>query len=75
MAGPKAFVIAEEEYSQTREHLFRRELESVLLAFSSLIDAISDGTSSNNSLYSKREHLLSPPVRVVTYDSSGTTYS
>jgi hypothetical protein len=76
MAKPKPLVEAGTEYSQDREHLFRRELESMLVAFAALIDSISDGTSTNNSLYSKREHFLSPPVRVVTYDAvDGVTYS
>ena len=76
MGKPKALVEAGEDYDQVREHLFRRELETILYAFAALIDAISDGTSTNNSLYSKREHLLSPPVRVVTYDAVDiVTYS
>ena len=75
MSKPKSLVRADREYSEAREHLFRRELETILVSFAALIDAISDGTSTNNSLYSKREHLLSPPVRVVAYESTGVTYS
>jgi hypothetical protein len=67
------------EYDQSKEALIRRELESIFLLIGEKIDAITNGSDTNGSLYSKREHLLSPPVRTIRYSgagpAAGITYS
>jgi hypothetical protein len=79
MSKPKALAKASKEYDESLESRFRRELETVLVLISARLDDISNGSDTNASLYSRREHYVSPPVRVVRYSAAGAaagiTYS
>ena len=66
MAFPKRIIQPENEYSESNEQRFRRELENYLYEISSKIDGISNGSSTLHSLYSKRESSLLPPLGITT---------
>ena len=78
MSKPKSLPKSEEIYDQRLEYLFRRELDSLFILIFSQLDSISDGTDTNASMYSKREHMTFLPIRTILYSgagpSSGVTY-
>ena len=60
MARQPKLLLAQDNYSKEREHLFRRELESLLLDIVSELRSISNGVNPVSSLNSKRGGYLPP---------------
>lgn len=54
------------EYDESREHQFRRELETILLLIAGSLEQIANGTNPSNSLYLKRSGYR-PPVGAVVF--------